>query len=386
MIGEEATEQKTEDPSPAPAAYAQDAYRVQLDGLRAFAIGAVFVEHWAPWGSPLRGALPWGSLGVRLFFVLSGFLITDILLSNRARAEAEAISRLSVLRRFMARRALRIFPALYAVAIAMAVFNLGASREVLPFTLTYTANLHFAAIGTWPAAVAHFWSLGVEEQFYLAWPWLILFAPVRKLPAILAATVVVGPLSRLAVVLLGGNQITAMCLPTSCLDTLGVGALLAIARHRLAPEGVGRVLSGGAAAVFGTALSVGVWLMRGREGDPSHHAMVVLLDCGLALVFAPLVAGAARGFRGMAGALLAWPPIVYIGRVSYGLYLFHVVPSFLGWPVGPADAGALARFAAYFLVSIAVASISWRLFEKPINDLKRHIPYVSGSRIPKDNG
>lgn len=88
----------------------------------------------------------------------------------------------------------------------------------------------------------------------------------------------------------------------------------------------------------------------------------------------------------MAGALLAWPPIVYIGRVSYGLYLFHVVPSFLGWPVGPADAGALARFAAYFLVSIAVASISWRLFEKPINDLKRHIPYVSGSRIPKDNG
>lgn len=365
---------------PAPGgADAADRHRIQLDGVRAFAIFAVFMEHWTPWGSALRGALPWGSLGVRLFFVLSGYLITDILVRNRVRAEATGVPRLVVLRRFMARRVLRIFPALYLVAVAMAVLGLGASRETLPYTLTYTANLYFAALGTWPAAVAHFWSLGVEEQFYLCWPWLMLFAPRRRLALVVVAAIGLAPLARLVVIALGGNQVSVMCLPTSCLDTLGAGALLALSQRRLAPERVGAFLRGRNAAILGTLLGGVLWVTQGRPGTPSHSAMVALLDCGLALAFAPLVAGAASGFRGPVGRLLAWPPLVYVGKISYGLYLLHVIPVLLGWPLarlGFAHAGPLSHFAAYLAVSVAAASASWFLLEKPINDLKRRFPYL----------
>jgi peptidoglycan/LPS O-acetylase OafA/YrhL len=355
-----------------------DSYRPQLDGLRALAIGAVFVEHWTPWGSAIREALPWGSLGVRLFFVLSGFLITDILLRARFRAEALGAPLLRVVRQFVIRRALRIFPALSAVALALAAADFGDSRAMLPWTLTYTSNLYCAWIGTWPVGIAHFWSLGVEEQFYLAWPWLILFAPAARLSSLVAGIVVAAPLARLIGVLAGANQVTVMVLPSSCLDTLGIGACLALMGHGLAPAGLSRFM-GRPAALVGTALAATVWGLRGDPGSASHQAMVVLLDVGLALAFGPLVRGACDGFAGLPGRLLAVGPVAYLGRISYGLYLVHVVPSHAAASLGLGGLGPGALFVACFAITVAAASLSWHLFEQPINALKSRFPYVESA-------
>lgn len=147
----------------------------QLDGLRAIAVLSVLYYHF------YSNALPFGIMGVRLFFVLSGFLITGILLQCRRLAETGGQSSLFTLRRFYIRRFLRIFPLFYLVLLVSAVINLQGFRDGLWWHAAYLSNVYFAAGGN-AGATIHFWSLSVEEQFYLIWPWLILYVPRAWLP------------------------------------------------------------------------------------------------------------------------------------------------------------------------------------------------------------
>ena len=123
--------------------------------------------------------LPWGEWGVQLFFVLSGFLITGILL--RCRGDEDAGGKISRMRQFYVRRFLRIFPLFYAVLFAAALLNIRPVRETLLWHVSYLSNLQMALAGGWSGPVSHFWSLAVEEQFYLLWPCLILFLPRKYL-------------------------------------------------------------------------------------------------------------------------------------------------------------------------------------------------------------
>src|SRR5262249_9634937 len=141
------------------------------------------------------GGVGWAALGVRLFFVLSGFLITGILLRCRDLAAASSGGRSRQLRLFYARRALRILPLAYVVVLAATFVNLPGMQETLPWHLRYTSNISFALHRDSSALSGHFWSLAVEEQFYLVWPCLILFLPYSKLPWTIAATIVVGTVS-----------------------------------------------------------------------------------------------------------------------------------------------------------------------------------------------
>ena len=138
----------------------------QLDGLRALAVLFVIYYHWVP--VQYHGHLHWGSFGVQLFFVLSGYLITGILIKVRDQAEKGLV--LGAIKAFYVRRSLRIFPVYYAVVIAITILGVYSARETFWYNVTYTTNIYLFINNTWTQNTAHFWSLAVEEQFYVVWP------------------------------------------------------------------------------------------------------------------------------------------------------------------------------------------------------------------------
>ncbi len=220
-------------------------YVKQFDALRGIAVFGVIVTHYA--GSvvptvahsrlfPMIG-LP-GFIGVRLFFVLSGYLITRILLAAKTAAAPFAVAR-----SFYARRFLRIFPLYYAV-VAFACATSVSIRHCAPWLFTYTQNIKFAIDGAYPV-VAHLWSLAVEEQFYLVWPWVVLFLSASSLQRALLALLVAAPLARALLFIHSANEVSIHVLPIACVDTLAAGALAALAQtqgRRLSLSAVTRAI------------------------------------------------------------------------------------------------------------------------------------------------
>ena len=317
----------------------------QLDGLRGLAVLSVLVHH--TWSGVTRGH------GVTVFFVLSGFLITGILLDLRGRPNAMGV--------FYARRFLRIFPLYYAVVLGAAALGQPAVRETLVWTLSYLTNIRMAFAGPIGRPLDHFWSLAVEEQFYVIWPALVLFLPRRALPWLFAAACCCGPLSRSFLASATGmNPATANMVTPSCLDALAAGALLAYWPNVSARRT--RLLGGlGLAGI--AACGLAAW--ADLPGSDFRH--VLEGDFVILATIAVVHAAAQQRAR-----WLAFGPLVYVGVISYGVYVYHefVQLSPLGrLPLGP------ARFLLVTAGTLAVASVSWFLFEKPINDLKRHVPY-----------
>lgn len=188
-----------------------------LQGMRGLGMFLVLFEHTVGGGHRLRfDYFQWwtpGVFGLRYFFVLSGFLITGILF----RAAAMQSDRAAVLKVFYLRRCLRILPvATLAILVAYA-FDVATVRERIWWYLTYTINIRNAAVGEFDGGLGHFWSLALEEQFYLFWPFLVLFVPRRHLGRTLVAMIAVGVISRLAV-LLSGHVLAAYVLMPTRLD------------------------------------------------------------------------------------------------------------------------------------------------------------------------
>ena len=134
----------------------------QLDGLRTLAVAAVIWSHWVP---PYQFGFEWGVMGVNLFFVLSGFLITGILLDSRAGAVRPG-DRWFAIRQFYTRRVLRIFPLFYMTLALLVLVNVRPVRQTFLWHVCYLSNVYFFRQGAWIGQISHFWSLAVEEQFY----------------------------------------------------------------------------------------------------------------------------------------------------------------------------------------------------------------------------
>lgn len=345
-------------------------YRPQLDGLRAIAVAAVV---WSHWERPYQFGLPFGA-GVHLFYVLSGFLITRILLNLRA-----APQRGGALRAFYLRRALRIFPAFY-LALALAwLGDVSPLRDTLAWHAGYLSNLLIFSTGDWQGSLSHLWSLAVEEQFYLVWPWLVVFVPQRWLVPALVATVVSAPLFRWMLALQGVRENMLAVLTPGSMDSLGLGALLAVAMTRPgSPSSVGLART----AVPLSLSALWLALVAGSASLPLW--LVACKQTVQAAVFTWVVWRAANGFDGTIGRLLSAPPLVYVGRISYGIYLAH---GFAGEILGSVGVSSRAlpeplRFVVLAASTVAVAAASWHFFEQPINRLKRHFPYGSARVAP----
>ena len=351
-------------------------HMVQLDGLRALAVIPVVVHHLLIYYGGVSFNL--GAMyGVKLFFVLSGFLITLILLRSRAACDSSGKSRMLALRVFYTRRVLRIFPLYYLVVAVAVLVNLEPARKLVWSLVTYTLNFHMGWQGWFEAHFAHFWSLCVEEQFYIVWPWMILLVPKQRLLPLVVGISMVSFVLRILLVSSGYTMMTmlgAYVYPWMNLDTLGGGALLALLWDEPQTRDRARVIlrryvlpiSLACVATTGLLLNLGYF-------DPAF----ILHDTALAAFFMCAIAAASSGIKGPAGRVLSWPPVVYIGRISYGIYVYHpFVPPLVTYAVGVGgtkqEPTGWVGVTLSVLVSGGIASLSWFAFERPINRAKRH--------------
>ena len=349
-------------------------HMVQLDGLRAFAVFGVIAEH------SLNNTFGSGYAGVQLFFVMSGFLITGILLRARNEAERTQQSRGRVIGAFYVRRILRIFPVYYVVLGLVLWYKIPAAVASAPWHLCYLTNVYRFVIQGLVGPLSHFWSLAVEEQFYLVWPVLVVFVPRRLLSPFFGTVVISAPVFRASVFQATGYH-SAELLTPGCLDTLGIGALLAYFWESWEREQIHRFCR--------WCLAVGLSshvLLKALSFTDCLPAVVGigLTSTTLALVFVWLVNRAAGGFRGPVGMVLSWPPVVYLGTISYGLYVWHAFCLEFVWRADLRlrlgleylhDRG-IYQLLWMIVFSLVAATCSWFLFERPLNRLKRYFPYL----------
>jgi len=345
-------------------------YRPALDGLRAVAISAVVLYH-------AGGFVPGGYLGVDLFFVLSGFLITTLLLGERA--DRGSVS----LRNFYRRRALRLLPALFlllaifiAVSMIFAVLEDRALQRDLfgvAAGIGYFANIAMTGepmTRPMPEELRHLWSLAAEEQFYLLWPpilLLVLRGRTRLALVVVAAGVALTTLRQLELYTDGASwQRIGFGVDTRSVSIL-VGCLLALAitLPRWPRLGRARWLE---PVAIGCLLAF-LFLDLGRE-----------LFAGPLLVFAiccaVLIVGALDDRSPLAG-LLSLGAVVFLGRISYSLYLWHL-PVFVAFGINEQQAELMAVPAV--LVAVVCAVASYYLIELPFLRKKRRPSHRGGIR------
>lgn len=334
-----------------------------LDGLRFLCILAVLWHH-APVYTAMVDAAPiWsrGFLGVDFFFVLSGYLITTLLLREEARTE-NGRGRFS-LRGFYWRRLLRIVPVYFFVVTLVAAYYIGARGETeylaqLPFYYLFLSNFLVSDI----PLLGPTWSLAVEEQFYLLWPLLLLLVPRRWILPLLGALIAVNVAGILGVFAPFGIVPVEVgplrfALPNATYAPILIGAAVALGLHDRRgfalfwPVLGARVAPPLAFAVLGVIIAIAPPDLRGWPNLWIHLAMAA---CLVTLVIRD---------RNVLTPLLALRPIARIGEISYGLYLYHLIALAVVTKALP-GLSPLAVFAVYSLLSIAMAEISDRTLER----------------------
>ena len=356
---------------------------VQLDGLRAIAVAVVVLFHWTP--EVKQTGL--GGLGVQLFFVLSGYLITGILLQARTKAESLGAGKIQIIRSFYARRLLRIFPLYYVVIALAAVLGSVNVQHYLGWHLSYLTNFAIFKEGRWIGEASHLWSLAVEEQFYLFWPLVILYTPRRCLVGTIAAFILLAPVFKLSCLLLNVEESRLGVLPVSSFHYLGAGSLLAFYWRTIAfnenerwRDRLSYLVK--ALGVLGLAVFVILHFSSGILKSGPGWAMCK--EFAVISLFVSITLGAAQGFKGAAGRLLSSRPMVYVGQISYGLYLFHnFIPYFTGkllqhFEIGELNPVLLLSINTFVLLALSTAS--WHFFESRLNRYKKHLPYIAVTR------
>ncbi len=364
-------------------------YVPALDGVRALAVVAVLAFH---------GGMPWargGFLGVDAFFVLSGFLITSLLV-----AEWQQTGRLA-LGAFWGRRARRLLPALLLVIGVLAVAapmlfpaaEIGLLRGDGLAALFYVANWrmimrggdYFAQTAA-PSPLEHTWSLAVEEQFYLVWPLLLALLLARTAAAAnrraaLRRVLVCCVVGALASAVLLAMAYDAMDPGRAYYGTdtrgasllIGAGLAVVLARHR--PRDAGWVPSPAVRRALGVlaagAVLVLAWAWTHADGGDSWLYRGGL--AGLAVAVAVVLAHVTLMPRGWPARLLALTPLVLLGRISYGVYLWHW-PVFIAVSAGRTGTQGAELFVLRCLITLTLATLCYVLVERPVRN------HVVGSR------
>ncbi len=359
-----------------------------LDTLRAFAVIFVLIAHWGPHYyvyEPVghfisRIFVPDGATGVYIFFTLSGFLITSILLN--ARFATDSPNRFSILKNFIARRTLRIFPIYYIfICSLLVVFNFADLRQYLVWFLTYTSNILCYKTNSWNST-SNTWTLAVEEQFYLFWPWLMLFVNRKYLKYVFTLTIAVGVITTYYTL---QTKIEPF-LVFNCFDSFGIGGLYAFARQgkedTIRFEKVVRK--------YGPLLLIPYFYFKIAALEFNMFEGIFLkktVDSILAIWLIVLILNnrseATRKY------LLENKALNFVGKVSYCLYLIHpyiwiyyekyltkVSIMCYGKPVLLAIlTNSVFIYCLNLTVILTICWLSYKLIEQPIMSLKKYFNY-----------
>jgi peptidoglycan/LPS O-acetylase OafA/YrhL len=370
----------------------QDSYVKSLDGLRFLAVLLVLLDHWTNY----RLGFPGSYLGVSLFFVLSGYLITNILLKAKLADENNNRSHLKSIKLFFIRRTIRIFPVYYLVLFLLLLFNVGAIKEHFIWLFTYQTNNFIAYKGAWIGIYDHFWSLAVEEQFYLFFPFVIFFVKWKQLPKIIFGLILLSIGLRFW---LYSNQhswvVPFVLMPTS-LDALGLGSLLAYFLFNNSPNLPlkANTLKTNLLISF-LAYALMIYLVQSTQNEHNIYATVWLrlfeAIFSVCLIFSFVAINDSSYFTSIKQLLFENSVVVYIGKISYGIYIYHhfvynfyytnendilsrIFRKLNNFSDGLGD-NMLIKLAIVFPIVLIIATISWYIFEKPINKLKEKYDY-----------
>ena len=354
-------------------------YRPALDGVRAVAIALVFFHHTAyhlipGWRDEL---FPAGFLGVDLFLALSGFLITTLLLERHGR-ESHPIAR------FWARRGLRLMPAALVLLtvnfIFAALFDKDVADSLRSFAAVLTQSTNWAetnGVGI-SAAIVHFWSLAIEGQFYLVWP-LVLFGALRlgasrgQLLAGVLTAAVLAAAWRARLWDTGHGWLEIYLRTDARADSLLFGVALALLPYDRVVTRIGPR----ARSLLGAASLVGI-VLAAQLVDPSTELLYLGGFTVVALLSTVLVAVALQ--PSALTVLLTAPAVIYLGRISYSLYLWHlpvfdvVAQHTKSWP-------AAARIPVGWAIALGAAAASYHFVERPALRLKSRLGR-RGARAP----
>lgn len=358
-------------------------YRPELDGIRAVAVMAVVGFH--SYVQVAQG----GWLGVDIFFVLSGYLITTILLGEQQRSGAVRLGR------FYLRRLLRLYPALVVALVLGACFygvlgdggatfhedraDLNGNASFPDYLRTagaaasYLENFLFAFGGREFGLFGHTWSLAVEMQFYLIWPPLLVWLLARR--SNLVPWVIGGIALSYALMVLQSTPEpwalpNAYYLPWTRAWELLIGALVAVLAAR-SPERQASLLAKrwvGWSIVAG----LGIVILLGSTYSILLIDYVLLWEAPIAVVLTALLIAHLNAVRTTgAGAVLAWKPLVWIGKLSYGIYLIHYPTLWVLRDHGTTSEHATMTFVLAMSISTAVAAASYYAVEQPALKIKR---------------
>jgi peptidoglycan/LPS O-acetylase OafA/YrhL len=367
-------------------------YTPQLSGLRFAAVIFVVLYHFSQSLMNFKRVFDLGVF-IAFFFVLSSYLITRILLDAKRKAVDKGFAKWKVAVAFLIRRTLRIFPGYYVYLFLIFLLPLEAPevREHLQMFIFYLSNILIYITKSWGPLTGHLWTLAVEEQFYLIWPWIILFSPNRYLPGLLAAITLVAVVFRITAV--GHMQdfnreiFPVLSLMPSALDSFAIGGLLALAHyngHTSRYKWLDLLV----------LLIIPVWIFliltdHRRSFEGLNRLFVSIFS-------AAILHKANRGYKGVMGRVLENNLVQYLSKISYGIYLYHMLASVYfrrifdaaadyfrvkqGWDPARIREWVQSPFISfwiYLLIAIGLATLSWYCVEQPFNNIRKLIFYVS---------
>jgi peptidoglycan/LPS O-acetylase OafA/YrhL len=339
-------------------------YLPRLDGLRAVSIVLVLVDHF------LSFRIGTGGSGVTIFFVLSGYLITSILIGY-----SETMSVGAAAATFFWRRILRLSPAYYLCIAISALFALAGMRETWWVNALYLSNFKIALDGRFGGA-GHFWSLSVEEQFYLLWFFVVVAVPRRFLLPIIFFSMIETVAFRWAAYLFHETDLFYVLLPGS-MGSLAAGALIAyVLKYHPQNKVFGAFLKARTCLFVICIITIAgsIYFDQVLIWNITYPAAPLMAVC--------LVTAAIDNAPNWKIDWLANPIATHIGKISYGIFVYHyfvpeVIDRYTHFPwLHSYTATLVVRFAMLSAVSVAIAELSWHLVERPILRLKRRTPLI----------
>lgn len=347
----------------------------QINSLRGIGVLLIISFHWL-FSSQLH-FISMPPLGVDIFFVLSGFFITGLLLDGRDKAEAAGIGKINVFKLFMVNRALRIFPIYYLTIFALVLIPHSSNaiiRHDFIYYLTYTSNFHIYNTHYWDEILCHVWSLAVEEQFYLIWPFVILLTNKKFLVHAICVFMLVGFVSQVFV-----SSEFDIVLPFQCFDALGLGALLSWI-NMYKPEYLKKAFKVLSVLIILCLAYYFIGQLAGYSVFVPDSAPSFAAGWLISFILLKEKEPASKHLW-----LLNNRFLMFLGRISYGLYLYHlIVPYFTLRAMqrlhiyAPLKETIPAPYLGYiisvgnFLILVTIAWLSWKYIEKPILDLRKH--------------
>ena len=362
-------------PPDASAASVWSGHIGALDGIRGLGVILVLFYHYGSSAgafgldNPILRLTGIGWSGVDLFFVLSGFLITGILFDSKGKKQ--------YFKNFYARRTLRIFPLYYFAAIVIILIDMVWRHDLLGganpiWVLLYVGNFQMAIEGG-GSTLDHFWSLAIEEQFYLIWPLVVLSLSRKKLMMVAGAMIVVSPIIRTLMVMNETPDLAVYVLTPARMDGLAMGALIALTVR--GPRGIAPLvpwawrLGSAAAAAF-------LFIVVMRRDFSNEDPFILTIGISLLTIMYASLLILALTFRPLS-AIMELPVMRWFGKYSYGLYVWHPIVNMIllhsplterFGEMSPAK-GVLLLIMA-FMVSVLTALASYKFLESPLLRLK----------------